>query len=241
MDLSNFDILILFFSTFLTSVFTGVLGQGGGLILFAVLAVYIELPLLIAFHGIIQIFSNASRAYFALPHIKWPIIQPILIGTIIGAILITPLIKGANWSWLEPVIGLFILQQVWFKLPIPIAFPKPLFSAGILQGTLGMIFGATGPLANTLLFKQGLSKDQIVASNAVIMTTSHVIKVILFLFIGVSIIEQIWMLAILGVLAIAGSKFGTIIRGKVPEDTFMTIFKWTLTLLALRMLLSSVF
>jgi len=236
MELITSDIIILMISAFLTSALAGVIGQGGGLILFVVFASYIDLPLLIAFHAVIQIFSNSSRAYYAINDIKWETIVPILLGIIIGAILITPLVNSANWSWLEPLIALYILQQTWINWSFTLPFPAPLFSIGIIQGLSGMLFGATGPLANSLLLKQGLKKDQIVASNAVIMTVSHLVKVLIFLWLGVNAFLYWPHLIVLGVCAIVGSKVGSHYRNLLSEQTFKVIFKWTLTLLALKML-----
>ncbi|GAA6133553.1 hypothetical protein NBRC116188_03420 [Oceaniserpentilla sp. 4NH20-0058] len=239
MDIASLDFIFLVICALLTSTLAGIIGQGGGLILFAVLALYLKLPLLIAFHSVIQLSSNASRAFLATPHIKWNIITPILFGTFLGATIITPMIDTANWHWIEPIIAIYILTQLWLKLPVNFSkLPKPLFITGLFQGALGMLFGATGPLGNTLLYKLGFNKNEIVASNAVIMSASHLIKILLFMLMGVTLSSETIPLIILSIVAIFGSKMGTAVRGFVSETLFILLFKGCLTVLAIRMLIT---
>lgn len=108
-SLSAPELFLLSFATLFTSGFAAVLGQGGGIMLFALLSIYFDLPLLIALHGVVQIFSNSSRAALALPNIKWRIIYPILLGTILGAIAISLILPRSNWQWMQSVIGAYIL------------------------------------------------------------------------------------------------------------------------------------
>lgn len=239
MNITDFDIELLALATVLTSGFAAVLGQGGGVMLFALLAIYIDPPMLIAFHGFIQLCSNSSRAALAISHIKWPIIFPILLGTVVGALFIIPFIKTVNWNWMQPVIGGYILYLTWGKrIKLPFHLPISMFGTGILQGSLGMVFGATGPLGNALLLAKGLSKDALIASSAVIMSTSHLIKVILFSLLGVSIWHDLEFLALLSLSAIIGSFIGSKLRGLVPEKTFNILFRLILTALAIRMMLT---
>ncbi len=229
---------MLALATVFTSGFAAVLGQGGGLMLFALLAIYIDLPLLIAIHAVIQISSNSSRAVLAIGHIQWKVISPIVIGTILGAILITPALEHTNWQWMQPIMGIYILYLTWgTSISLPRSLPNALFGTGLLQGSMGMLLGATGPLTNALLLAKGLTKDAIVASNAVIMSTSHIIKVILFSVLGVSLWDHLNLLLILSAAAVLGSFLGNKIRGKVPDRIFDLLFKGLLTLLALRMVL----
>ncbi|NVK39057.1 MAG: sulfite exporter TauE/SafE family protein [Gammaproteobacteria bacterium] len=238
--MDNWTLLFLTLATIGTSGFAAIIGQGGGLILFAILAIYIDLPVLIALHAVIQLVSNSSRAALALPHIHWPVIRPILMGIIIGAIIITPLLENINWQWMTPLMGLYILYMTWGKkIKLPFSLPFPLVSTGLLQGSLGMALGATGPLTNALLLAKGLSKDAIVASNAVIMSLSHLMKIILFTLLGISLLEFALPLVFLCVAAILGSYLGSHLRSKIPEHQFMWLFKIILTVLAIRLTLSN--
>lgn len=240
-DLELYEVILLISATIFTSGFAAVLGQGGGLILFALLAIYIDLPLLIAIHAVIQTSSNGSRALLAIKHVNWPVIRPIIVGTILGAIIITPVLGITNWQYMEPIMGLYILYITWGKsISFSFNIPFSLFGSGMLQGSLGMILGATGPLSNALLLAKGLGKHAIVSSNAVIMSVSHLMKMVLFSLLGISLSEHTLLLILLSAGAILGSFIGSHLRRKVPDTTFNILFKAILTLLCLKMVLSIV-
>lgn len=224
-------------ATLLTSAFTAVLGQGGGILLMGVLAQALPAPVLIPVHAVIQAASNSSRALLSMADINWKIITPILIGIIIGAVLVTPLITHINWEGMPFIIGLFILWTVWGKgLHLKKTIPFALTSLGVIQGSLGVLLGATGPLGSSILLAKGLNRNQLIASNAVIMFFSHGIKILVFIFAGITLHHFAGDLTILCLAAILGSFIGNHFKTALSEALFLKIFKITLTLLALRMM-----
>ena len=79
----EFTILIL--SAFITSSISAVLGMGGGIILLGIMTIMIEdVFVVIALHGLIQLFSNSTRTYLFKDHLKSLIIKQFLIGAIVG-------------------------------------------------------------------------------------------------------------------------------------------------------------
>lgn len=236
-EITNELYAALFCFTLITSVFTAVLGQGGGLMLMGVLAQFIPPTALIPVHAVIQAASNSSRAALSLKNINWSIITPILVGVIIGGALVSPFIAHINWDWMQLIIGLYILWSVWGKeLKLKKNIQMSLGSLGFVQGSLGVLLGATGPLGNAILLAKGLNREQIIASNAVIMFSSHITKLIIFLMIGVVLSPYVYLLGLLSLAAILGSFIGSLLRPKIPEALFFRIFKITLSLLAFRML-----
>lgn len=229
--------ILLFIATLLTSAFTAVLGQGGGLLLIGVLAQAIPPTVLVPIHAVIQTASNSSRALLSLKDIHWKIVTPILLGIVIGAIIVSPFIQYINWHWMQILIGLFILWSIWGKgLKLNKRIPFALTSLGIAQGSLGVLLGATGPLGSAILLAKGLTRDAIIASNAVIMFASHAIKILLFIWLGTLLSQYTLLLIALSIAAILGSYLGNILRPKLSEALFFKIFKITLSLLAFRMI-----
>jgi uncharacterized membrane protein YfcA len=236
-DVSTEIFLLLFVSTMVTSAFTAVLGHGGGLLLMGVLAQVLPPMSLVAIHAVIQGASNSSRALLSIKEIDWKIISPILVGIVLGALLVSPFIETINWDWMQIFIALFILWTVWGKgLKLNTDLPFALTTLGIFQGSLGLLLGATGPLGNAILLAKGLSRERLIASNAVIMFVSHAVKIIVFLILGTVLSQYISLLIALSVAAILGSYFGKLLRPILPEALFFKIFKLSLTFLALRML-----
>lgn len=232
------DILIyLSIAALLTSFLAGVIGQGGGMILMTVLAPFIPSSVLIPFHGSVQLASNASRAFFNRNLIQWTLIIPIGVGMLIGGLFAIPIIGLFNGAPLIILAGCFILYSTWRPIKL-LAKPKnaSLSLLGLIQGHLGIIVGATGPLGNALLKNLKLNVHQVIATNALIMSLSHILKLLAFAFIGVSLWAYWPLLLMMAIASIIGSKLGTLLKNRLPLTPLTFAFKCTLTLLSLNMI-----
>lgn len=122
--------LILIYSAFITSSISAVLGMGGGIILLGIMAILIpEGYMVIALHGIIQLFSNTTRTFVFRNHLKTKLIKEFLFGAI-GGLIFSGLIiyllvlgfevqsaKDLKVDFLKPVIGIFIIWYLYLKGP----------------------------------------------------------------------------------------------------------------------------
>jgi len=104
-----------------------------------------------------------------------------------------------------------------------------------------LIGGAVGPLANASLLRKDLSKNELVTTSAVLMAITHVLKIIAFIVLGVSVAQ--WWKLILGmsVMSVLGSWVGTGFRRKVDDHNFKRAFSVLLTVLALRMVYITIY
>ena len=178
--------IILIASAFITSSISAVLGMGGGIILLGIMAIIIpEGYMVIALHGMIQLFSNSTRAFVFRNHIKWPIIKDFFIGALIGlffsGIIIFILIKGfqvqsANeikFDILKPLIGIFIIWYLFFKNSKKKKSIKSFFWVGGVSGISSVFIGATGPLIAPFFLSCQLTKENIIANKAACQVISH--------------------------------------------------------------------
>ncbi len=234
--------LLLMLFAFLTSVLTAVMGLGGGLILIALMPGLLPPVAVIPVHAATQLVSNTSRALFAWGDIRWEFALSFLIGSIAGGLLAAKVATLLNLEYLPLLIAAFILFNVWGGGIRFRESPKGEFlTIGFVQTGMGMLSGTTGPLAQSTLVRKGLERDEIVATSAVFMSISHLIKLALFGVIGFSFAEY-WpvMLAMIAAV-IAGTWVGTRLRHRVPNEHFRVAIKWLLTLLAVRIVLQTLF
>ena len=116
------EIIILIVSAFITSSISAVLGMGGGIILLGIMAILIpEGYMVIALHGVIQLFSNSTRAFVFKSYIDRSITKDFFLGALLGlffsGLIILFLInsfevQSANeikFDILKPLIGIFII------------------------------------------------------------------------------------------------------------------------------------
>ncbi|MEZ5451157.1 MAG: sulfite exporter TauE/SafE family protein, partial [Thiolinea sp.] len=182
--------LLLMLFAFLTSLLTAVMGLGGGLILIALMPGLLPAVAVIPVHAATQLVSNASRALFAWRDIRWEFALSFLTGSIIGGLAAAQVATLINLDYLPLLIAAVILFNVWgggFQFR---SNPKGEFlTIGLIQTGMGMLSGATGPLGQSTLVRKGLERDAIVATSAVFMSMPHLIKLLLFGWLGFSFVD----------------------------------------------------
>jgi len=107
--------LVLGLISFSTSVVTATLGLGGGLLLIAILPSFLPLNALIPVHGLAQISSNLSRAYFGYKDIQYSVIPKFLAGSLVGVGLFALLLNLMSIKYIPLFIGTYILLSLWVQ------------------------------------------------------------------------------------------------------------------------------
>lgn len=227
------------FST-LTSLLTAVAGLGGGMLLLALMAQLLAPAILIPLHGIAQFFSNANRGVIHRDKLDWTYLKPFVAGSVVGAFAFVPLVVFVDATIGAIAVGLFILLVTWFPQWLNVSRLPPLLSGGLTSG-LGVLFGATGPLAMSAHPKANWSKEQIVGNHGAAMAFQHGVKVIAYLVAGVQLTQYFWHIVVLFLGAWLGTFAGTHLLSKINDDRFKVMLKWVLTVLGLRLIIGNIY
>ena len=230
------EILLVVFAV-ATSTLTAITGIGGGMTLIALMPGFISPAAIIPVHAVVQLFSNSSRALFGWRFLRWDFLLAFIAGSLGGGMLAAGITREINLEYTPLIIAAYILYSVWapkpdFKIPSRGEF----VIIGFVQTGLSMIVGATGPMGQASLLRNKLKRDALVVTAALMMTFTHLIKILLFALLGFSFVDY-WPI-ILGMSAgvVVGAYLGTLIRYQIPEQAFRRILQGLLTLLALRMI-----
>jgi len=227
--------------SFFTSVIAGVIGFGGGMLLIAILPLFLSPNLIIPIHGIAQLASNSSRMVFSLKDVQWVLLPKFLVGSLIGVVLFGFLLSNMSTEYVPIGIGLYIILNLWStRFTKFIKKYENYYLIGLLQTGLGLIVGATGPLSLTVLTKELHSKDEIIATSSMFMTISHLAKVPVFMAIGVSLSEHFTLLMYMVLGSILGSFIGTRVRLAANNEQLILVIKVLLSVMALRMLVTAI-
>lgn len=225
------------FASFFTAALTAAFGLGGGLALLAVISAIFPAPAVIPVHGVAQLGSNAGRFYLQRMDVVWPIVVWFTAGGVIGAALGGKLaVELPVWA-LRAGVGTFILATIWGPRlrsfsPGALTF----FTTGAAGAFLTMFFGATGPIAATMLSATKLGRLKIVASHAACMTAQHGLKITAFGLLGFAYIEWAPVIVAILVSGFLGTALGTGFLRNMPEKTFARGFKIILTVIAIYLL-----
>lgn len=230
--------LFLGIVTFLTSTIAAIVGLGGGMMLIAILPSFLPLNALIPVHGLTQMSSNLSRAFFGYKDIQYEVIPKFLLGSFLGIGLFTLILTLISLEYVPLFIGLYILLSLWSeKFNEKIKRYESYFLAGFFQTGLSMVIGATGPLTMTLLLKDYKDKDKVVATSAALMSLTHILKVFVFMYFGFVFFDYIGIIIAMVIGAITGSWAGTKLRNIIDGKKFTIILKVLLTALAIKIII----
>lgn len=161
-----------------TSVLSGVIGMAGGMILMALLAFLLPVPVAMMLHGVTQAGANGSRAFFLRSHVRWSVLPPYLLGvgaciTVFAAITLVP-----DRSVVLMLVGLF--PWVGRVLPaierLDVERPGPAFACGAIVTAAQLLAGASGPLLDVFFLRSALTRHEIVATKAITQTLGHLTK-----------------------------------------------------------------
>ncbi len=225
---------------FFSSCLAGALGMGGGVLLMTLMSGLVPPQALLPVHAVTQLASNGSRALLGWRHIDWHLVPPVIAGGVLGAAVGGGVYQSLDLTWLPAIVGVFILLITWVKLPgVRGGSRASLGLLGFYQTGIGMVAGATGPLGAAVMLQFGKQRDWLVVNTAVYMSLNHVLRTVAFALLGFSFASWLPLIASLAVAVIAGSWVGTRLRRFIPERDFQRWFRWLVTLLALRMIVSN--
>ncbi|MDN3611541.1 sulfite exporter TauE/SafE family protein [Vibrio ostreicida] len=198
---------------FVTSLITAVVGMGGGVLLLAVLPSFIPPYALIPVHGAVQLSSNVSRFIFDIRSTCFTALGQFFIGSMIGAYFGAQLFNDIDFSIIPLLVSAFILFVLWFPIEkVMSKIPGKYFSLGIVQTSLALYVGATGPLSTSILIRDGYEPRVVIVTNAAINTLINVFKIAVFIYLGFVFHDFVFHVIIMSIFAIIGSYVGTKLR-----------------------------
>ncbi|MEI2386777.1 sulfite exporter TauE/SafE family protein [Breoghania sp. JC706] len=237
-DFSAAFAITLVFMSFLTSAMTAAVGLGGGVTLLAVMASAIPMAVLIPVHGVIQLGSNAGRVVVQARHVDRTILLYIAIGSLVGAWAGGHMVVRLPDGPLKIALALFVMWSVWGKKPSFARLPRSLLVlAGFVTTILTMFFGATGPFMGAIVRPLTKTRHAFVGTFAACMTLQHLIKVIVFGFLGFAFGPWLPLMIVMIATGFLGTIAGSMLLGRMPETVFRAGFRTVMTVLALNLAL----
>lgn len=227
----------LVLASFFSSALTAVLGIGGGVLLIALMPGLLPTTAVVPVHGVVQLASNISRAYFARQHIAWGPLLPFGGGALLGVVVGSRFVVELPERWLPLLLGGFILFVTWTPSLRQARLPGRFFTLGAIQTFVALFVGAAGPLVSPLLLREGYEHHEVVATHGAMMSLLHALKTATFVALGFSFTPWWPLLTGMIVAVTAGSWAGNHLRGHLPQDKLRLAFKILLTALGLRLLL----
>ena len=237
-SISNLTAYFLIFASMATSFITSAFGIGGGAILLGLLAVKLPPVALLPIHGIVQVGSNLGRTIIFFKDIKKDTLIPFTVGTIIGSTIGGSIFTQIDTWLLQLSISLFILWSVYGKFPI--IGSRQITIGGMFSGFMTMFFGASGPLVAGMVKTLKLEPVRYLATHSALMSIQHLIKAVVFGFVGFAYSEYFLLIFLMIISGFAGTILGKKILVKYGSKYFKLILNATLTIIAIYLLWNAI-
>lgn len=196
-----FNIILLFLGTIIAFWISAICGGGASLILIPVLNLLLPSSV-VPFSLTIGTFtSSVSRISAFKKHIKWKIFFWFVPFSIPAVLLGAYLIKYVNPNYLQLVVAFFLianLPELFKTKKLQQEHQKPyskflLAIIGFFAGFISGITGAIGLLFNRFYLRFGLKKEEIVATRAANEVFLHLIKLIIYISLGLYSSIALWL------------------------------------------------
>lgn len=236
-SVSLLDACILIGTAGFTSLLTGAMGIGGGVLLLAIMAGMVPAAALIPVHGLVQLGSNGNRAWMTRRHIDWPLLRRFALGALGGALLASLIVVQLPLQWIQFSVAAFILYLVWGPKPGRHSLGRGgQLLAGGFTTLVSMFVGATGPLVAGFIHRHDMDKLTTTATFAGCMSVQHLLKMSVFSAVGFAFWDWLPLVALMVLAGAVGSWLGLKLLDRMPAEQFKRVFRWIVTLLALRLL-----
>lgn len=224
--------LVLVPAALVTSTISGILGMGGGITLLGVMTTVLAPRAIVPLHGVVQLVSNFTRTVAFLRRVRWTIfavyLPPYLLGIFGARALWLWLDQAEKLTYLQPVIGAFILFFLYWRRHKPALRHLPLaiyVPVGAVAGFLSIFVGATGPFLAPFFLRDDLDKEEVIATKAACQAVGHALKIPTFLSMGFDYTPHLPLLGALAAAVVVGTMLGKKLLGQLKNDTFVRAFE----------------
>ncbi len=200
----------------LCAVISGLFGMAGGLVFMGVIASLMSVSAAMVVHGVVQSVSNGSRSAILREHIRWDILGWQLVGAVPAVGIMLMLAFKPDKAQLFLALG-FLPLLLWLPrgwLAGDAEKPSHAILCGAMVMGLNLSAGVAGPALDVFYVKTALTRKAIVATKAVTMFASHLVKIgyfgiPLFLLGDFAGLPPWWVFAAAVPAVILGTKIGT--------------------------------
>jgi uncharacterized protein len=227
-----------------TSALTAILGFGGGMVLLALLLLWVDPLIAIPLQSAIQVVSNGTRTVIRRRDVEWPIALRASALLLPAGALAMPLVVRAPSALLQAGIALTVLLATWIpertgaELPAP--SPRGWLGVGAAIGALNVVVGATGPLQAPLFRAATSSRLGFVGTFAASQVAGHAAKIALFGVAGFAPTRYA-AAAVVGIVGvIVGTHLGSRVLDRMPEERFRSLYLAAITAVGIYLLVDAV-
>jgi uncharacterized membrane protein YfcA len=217
----------------ITALLSGIFGMAGGMVLLWFLFLVAPASIAIAVHGIIQLVSNGSRAWFSRAYINYRIMGYVVAGSLAATAILASIAYSPNAAIASIVIGLLPLL-LWIPkswLTMNASRPSHALACGFISGGLTVSVGISGPTIDMFFVRTSLDRRTVIATKAGIQVFAHFTKVVFYWNAVLALDVTGWTAILVSLpLAVLGTWLGTFVLNRMSDVQFRSWTRFLVTI-----------
>ncbi len=233
--------VVLVAGSFVAAAFNAAFAIGGAMIILATTTTVLPVTAVVPLHSGLLIGSTFGRVAMFWRFIDWKIVNPFLIGSVVGTALGAKAYFALPENAIAIAIAIVMLVSIW--LPEVSWRPKlkhPWAIVGFGHSLLSTLF-AYGALLHSVILHTGLNRRQIVGTMAGCLSGMSVFKIVGYAWFGFDYKPYIVLIVAAVAASFAGTWVGKRLSEKLPEHGFRLVYRALITVTALRLLYVALF
>lgn len=225
--MTAFSLAVIAVTIVATSFFSGVFGMVGGVILLAVLLIYLDVATAMVALSIIQLAANGWRAFLWRDYVRWNLITGYVLGALItfGAMRLVAFVPDKALVYIGLGILPFAVESIPARFRPNIEWRGVPFFTGVSTTMVQIVSGGGGPFLDIFYQKSSLGRKTTVATKATTQTVAHIARIIYFGSLGgLGDNLPVWPFVVAIFLAIFGTSLASYVLHRMTDTGFR---KWT--------------
>jgi uncharacterized membrane protein YfcA len=232
--LTFFGLMLASLVTSFIGVFTG---AAGGIVLLGLMALVMPPLALIPVHTVVMLGAGMTRTMIMWRYVMRPAVLPFIIGAVIGAAAGAKVFVALTTTWLEFILGSFILLVTWMPNLGRFGAERGRFAVlGFATTFIGVFVSATGTLLAPFVAASTPDRRVHVATMGALMMFTHIAKIAAFGIIGFAVGRYVPLMAAMVATGAVGNWFGEVALLRTKEQHFRLVLQIALTILGLQLL-----
>ncbi len=222
-------VVMFLLSAFFVAVTATVVGFGTSTMLIPLAVLFFDIKKAIVMVAFFHFFANISRIGLFRGNICWRLIPlyggPVLVSCFVGAWLV----KYLPSDTLRLIFGIFLVLYVLgsaFSPKITLAPSNTVaVCGGLASGLLSGLLGAGGAIRSLFVLTFGLERDAYIATNASLALMADLVRIPVYLTIGVvnPHREDLLLIPLMIIVAFAGTLLGRRVAQNIPQERFRPV------------------
>ncbi|MDX1462875.1 MAG: sulfite exporter TauE/SafE family protein [Marinirhabdus sp.] len=179
--------------------------------------------------------SRPSRIIIFWKYISWQVFWYYVPSAMLGAIVASWLFSEINISWVQILVGLFLIStffqyrfgkkersfpmRLWYFIPL-----------GFFIAIVGTFTGGMGPILNPFLLNAGIDKEELIGTKSAQSFFLGIAQIGSYAFFGLLTKELIWLGIAMGLGAILGNLIGKWLLQRMSKLAFR---RWLISIMVL--------